>query len=430
MTEVEQKKIEEQTEEILEKIVQHDKDETKYRGEQKTQSAETKLFMKKATTDLEKIEALETAKTEMKTELEEKEKRLVLLEKKFKRPVDGDGIVMPENRIIEKKALNQFIRSGGRGVDLADEELKTGNVSLENLESLGIEFKIASAHDDPDTGYLKKEPTLLTDIIKHITEYSPVRQYATVITSDRDIMAPKRTAVATATGRREAGSISEETTRKYGLEVMAAHEMVVRFDAYYWMIEDSAFDLEAEATSDAGEAFAFKEGSGFINGTAIGEPEGIMQNSDITSRNQEETDDITGGDALIQLAYDINDQYTMNPNEVAYMCRRASLGKVRVLKGGDGQYLMERMDEAGKRRIEGYPVITAPDMDAIGANTYPFVFGNFKKGYWILDRMSMWVLKDPYTNAADGYVRYLFRRRVNGQVVQHLAFKKLYIHVT
>jgi HK97 family phage major capsid protein len=415
MTEQERKEYEEKTEQVLEAIKEnHEKTENKL-GELTKDNSEYKSFMEKASVDLKEIGEKLEGKSKDDTE------RFERIEKKINHAAtgsdDGTDIVA-----TEMKAINSFMRTGNVELD-RDAQKKYGLIGNDK------EVKIMSVSDDPDAGYLKKPGTYLNEIIKHITEFSPVRQVARVFTTDKDVYAPRRTAVATASSRLEKGSMTEETTRKYGQEIIVPHEMYVRFDAYYWMIEDSMFNLASEAQSDAAEAFAVKEGTQFISGTGNSEPEGVMDNSSVSSRNQGEASTLTDGDALIKLAYDVNDQYVMDAANVYYMMNRTTLGVVRTLKGGDGHYLLERMDEKGKRRIEGYPVITATDMDDIGANTYPVVFGNFKKGYWIVDRLNMWILRDPYTNSDSGYETFKYRRRVGGQVVQPNAFYKLKIAV-
>jgi HK97 family phage major capsid protein len=66
-----------------------------------------------------------------------------------------------------------------------------------------------------------------------------------------------------------------------------------------------------------------------------------------------------------------------------------------------------------------------PDMDDIAANAYPIAFGDFKTGYRIADSAQMVMLRDPYTLATSGKVRYLFTSRVGGTVVMPEAIKKL-----
>jgi Predicted phage phi-C31 gp36 major capsid-like protein len=45
------------------------------------------------------------------------------------------------------------------------------------------------------------------------------------------------------------------------------------------------------------------------------------------------------------------------------------------------------------------------------------VFGDFNRGYMVVDRVNLSVLRDPFTQATSGNIRYIARRRVGGQVV-------------
>ena len=74
--------------------------------------------------------------------------------------------------------------------------------------------------------------------------------------------------------------------------------------------------------------------------------------------------------------------------------------------------------------ILGYPYVEVTDMPNIAGNAFPVMFGDFRRAYLIIDRVALSVLRDPYTVAANGNVRYLARRRVGGQVVQAEAIVK------
>ena len=63
-------------------------------------------------------------------------------------------------------------------------------------------------------------------------------------------------------------------------------------------------------------------------------------------------------------------------------------------------------------------------MPNVGAGTFPIAFGDFSRGYMIVDRIAMAVLRDPFTQATSGNVRYIARRRVGGQVIQAEAVVK------
>ena len=71
------------------------------------------------------------------------------------------------------------------------------------------------------------------------------------------------------------------------------------------------------------------------------------------------------------------------------------------------------------------PYVEATDMPSEGANTYPVALGDFRRAYMIVDRVSLAVLRDPFTQATTGNVRYIARRRVGGQVIQAEAINKL-----
>ena len=75
--------------------------------------------------------------------------------------------------------------------------------------------------------------------------------------------------------------------------------------------------------------------------------------------------------------------------------------------------------------ILGHSYVEATDMPSEGNNTFPVAFGDFRRGYMIVDRVNLAVLRDPFTQATTGNVRYIARRRVGGQVIQAEAISKL-----
>jgi HK97 family phage major capsid protein len=74
--------------------------------------------------------------------------------------------------------------------------------------------------------------------------------------------------------------------------------------------------------------------------------------------------------------------------------------------------------------VLGSPYIEVTDMPDVAANAYPVAFGDFRRAYMIVDRVQLAVLRDVYTQATSGNVRYIARRRVGGQIVQAEAIVK------
>jgi HK97 family phage major capsid protein len=75
--------------------------------------------------------------------------------------------------------------------------------------------------------------------------------------------------------------------------------------------------------------------------------------------------------------------------------------------------------------ILGAPYIICPDMPSEGAGTFPIAFGDWSRAYTIVDRVSMSVLRDPYSQQTSGRIRFHARRRVGGQVTDAAAIRKL-----
>jgi len=66
-------------------------------------------------------------------------------------------------------------------------------------------------------------------------------------------------------------------------------------------------------------------------------------------------------------------------------------------------------------------VVTDDFMPDVGAGKFPLAFGDFRRGYIIVDRRGTTVLRDPYT--AKPYVKFYTTRRVGGGVQNYEAIK-------
>jgi len=189
------------------------------------------------------------------------------------------------------------------------------------------------------------------------------------------------------------------------------------------MLEDSAFDMEAELRMEASEQFAVAEGAALVSGSGVGKPEGFMAStSGVSTTNSGHATTVTA-DGLISLKHAVKTAYTANAN---YVMNRTTLGSVRKLKDGNGNYLWQPGIAAGKpNSIDGDPYVELPDMPSEGAGLKPVAYGDFRRGYTLVDRIAMEMLRDPYTQATSGNIRFIFRRRLGGQVTLAEAIRKL-----
>jgi len=292
------------------------------------------------------------------------------------------------------------------------------------LQSLtDMEKKALTVSNDSTGGYLAP-PEYVRELLKTVTEVSPIRSIARLrTTGQRSIQVPKRTAQFAAQWVAESGTRSETTGWNVGLEEIPAHESYALVDISEQDLEDSVFDLEAEMQSEFAEQFAKAEGTAFVSGNAVGKPEGFMTNSDVGEVVSGHASTILA-DGLISLVHGIKSEYAKNGT---FVFNRTTLASVRKLKDTAGQYVFQAgmmLTGGVTNTVLGYPYVEATDMPSEGSNTYPVAFGDFRRAYMIVDRVSMAVLRDPFTQATTGNVRYIARRRVGGQVVQAEAIVK------
>lgn len=283
------------------------------------------------------------------------------------------------------------------------------------------EVKALSVSNDTTGGYLAPSE-FVREIIKGETEFSPVRTVARVRqTSNRAIQVPKRTGQFAAQWTAETGTRSETTGLTYGMEEIPTEELYALVDISQQDLEDPEFDMEAELNAEFAEQFGVAEGTAFVTGDAVGKPEGILTNSDLAETSSGDASLLTA-DGLIDLFHAIKSAYSRN---ATWMLNRTTLGAIRKLKDSQNQYLWQP-GLAGLRpnTILDAPYVETPDMPDVAANANPIVFGDFRRGYLIVDRVTMSVLRDPFTQATSGNVRFIARRRVGGQVVLAEAIRK------
>jgi HK97 family phage major capsid protein len=287
-----------------------------------------------------------------------------------------------------------------------------------------MERKALTVSNDSTGGYLAP-PEYVRELLKTVTEISPIRSIARIrSTGQRSIQVPKRTGQFSAAWVAESGTRAETTGWNVGLEEIPAHEHYALVDISEQDLEDSVFDLEAEMQSEFAEQFAKAEGAAFVSGDAVGKPEGFMTNGDVGFIVSGDADEITA-DGLISLVHNIKSEYSRNGT---FVFNRTSLAKIRKLKDTAGQYVFQAgmtLQGGVTNTILGQSYVEATDMPSEGSGTFPVAFGDFRRAYMIVDRVSMAVLRDPFTQATTGNVRYIARRRVGGQVVQAEAISKL-----
>lgn len=368
-----------------------------------------------------RIDAIEQEKGKLAGEVETLNGKLTELEKlktdlegelaAVKRPGGGNA---SKEATEHSKAFNLFVRKG------RDDGLKE------------LEGKTMSTESDEDGGYAVPE-LLDRNIIKLLNDDVVMRQVSTVIQVGSP--AYKKLVDVGGIGSGWVGETDPRpatTTPKLEPVTPFWGELYGNPQATQTMLDDAFFNVEAFLQNDLSEEFAEKEEAAFTLGDGDKKPKGYLAYGMDTKKDKDRTfgtlqklltasaSAITS-DELITLLYSLRKKYRKGAN---WMMNNNSVAYVRMLKNSEGDYLWRpgiELDQPSS--LLGYAIAENEQMADIGGGENPISFGNFKRGYYILDRMGTRVLRDPYTNKP--FVGFYTTRRVGGMLVDSNAIKVL-----
>jgi HK97 family phage major capsid protein len=332
--------------------------------------------------------------------------RLNKLEAKMNRPHQNSGAIISDRDGLEKKAFESFLRRGPDG--LGDIEKKTLGLTGNN------------ALTPPEFG---------AEVLKLLRLFSPIRQYARVVTvGATQVQYPRRTGSTAATWVSDTADRTESETAYEGVNI-TPFEAATYTDVSNQLLEDNFYNLEGELASDTAESYGIAA-TAFVKGNGTTQPAGLMTASGISQV-------ITGAaaafpttspaDVLIGMFHTIP---TLWAQRGVWLMNRNTIATIRQFKDGMGRYLLiDNLNGDAVPTLLGRPIVEAPDMDNIGANAFPILFGDLQ-GYRIVDRVSFQVLRDPYTMAAKGQTRFHSRKRVGGSITNPDRFVKLKVSAT
>ena len=101
---------------------------------------------------------------------------------------------------------------------------------------------------------------------------------------------------------------------------------------------------------------------------------------------------------------------------------RKTQAEIRKLKDADGNYLWQPPAAAGQpRHADGLPARRSRGHAGHRPELLSIAFGDFSRGYLVVDRAGIRVLRDPYS--AKPYVLFYTTKRVGGGVQDFEAIK-------
>lgn len=346
-----------------------------------------------------KLSELDNLKTSLENELKE-----------IKRPAGGN-----KQATAHKEAFAAFIRKG-------DEQ------GLAELERKAMQTGV-----DADGGFAVPEE-LNTDILSSLRDEVVMRQECTVMTVGTPDWKKLTNKGGIASGWvGETDERTETGTPKLGVISPVWGEIYGNPYATQTMLDDAFFNVESFIVNELSQEFAEKEEEAFTLGDGNKKPKGFLA-YETTAQADKDRDwgklqNVVAGaanlttDDIVKLTYTLRKVYRAGAK---FMMNNQSLLAVRLLKDSNGNYIWQPGLQVGQPSLlSGFAVAENEQMPDIGdaSGKAPIAFGNFKRGFYIFDRIGIRMLRDPYTKKP--FVGFYTTKRVGSMLNDSNAIKVL-----
>jgi HK97 family phage major capsid protein len=198
------------------------------------------------------------------------------------------------------------------------------------------------------------------------------------------------------------------------------------------LLEDAAVNIDQWLAGEVEQVFAAQESTAFVTGDGSNKPKGFLDYTSVDNGSwtwgkigyfasgvSAAFPASNPSDVLVDLVYAVNAGYRQN---AVFVMNRKTQSAIRKFKDTIGNYLWQPPAQAGGRASSmTFPVTEAEDMPDIAADSLSIAFGDFNRGYLVVDRAGVTVLRDPYT--AKPYVLFYTTKRVGGGVQDFDAIK-------
>jgi HK97 family phage major capsid protein len=304
----------------------------------------------------------------------------------------------------------------------------------EAAELRQLEAKALSVGSDPDGGYLVPEETE-REIGRRLAELSPIRAISGVRQVSASVYKkPFSTAGAAVGWVGETDARPQTATPTLAELQFPTMELYAMPAATSTLLDDSAVNIDQWIAEEVQAAFAEQEGTAFVTGDGTNKPTGFLSYTTVADASWSWGNigylatGVDGAfpasdpsDILVDLVYALRSGYRAG---AYWVMNRSTQAEIRKIKDANGNYIWQPSAQAGgNASLMGFPVAESEDMPDIASDALAIAFGDFKRGYLIVDRLGVRVLRDPFT--AKPYVLFYTTKRVGGGVQDFNALKLL-----
>lgn len=351
----------------------------------------------------------------LNAKLTEVSKNLAEVETKSNRPNIGAKEIESDDMIAYKKAFDRMLRKG----------------KDDGLEEL--QLKAMNTGSDPDGGYIviPEMDRAIDRVAKTMGGLAAISNNITIGTAKYEkLVKTSGMAMRRVADGQTGGESTEPTYKKVAIEVFSAE---VEPWVYNETLEDSFINLESDLAEEAAIGFAEGANAEYITGNGVGKSRGILGYTAVANASYAwgklgyvpsgATSGFASsnpGDKIINLQHALKAQYRPG---ASFLMNDATLALVRQFKDASGNFYLWNPDPSAgfSGRILGSPVTIDDNMPDVGTGAYALAFGNFKRGYTIVNRAGTTLIRDNIT--AKGTTKFNFRRRFGAGIVNYEAIK-------
>jgi len=318
---------------------------------------------------------------------------------------------------------------GGGGAGQPDDYKDAFSAYVKSGEEKALSIGVAA-----EGGYVVPDETE-SEITRLLTGISPIRAIAgvrqvsgAVYKRPISVSGPATGWVGETAARPQTAS---QTLAELSYPTMELYAMPAATSAF---LEDAAVDVGQWIADEVNAAFAAQETAAFVTGDGVNKPAGFLAGAPVAEENWSwgqlgyvatgaagALPAGNGSDVLIDLVYALKAGYRQN---ASWVMNRKTQASLRKLKDADGNYLWQPAANAdGRATFMGFPLVEAEDMPDVAADSFSVAFGDFRRGYLIVDRRGVSVLRDPFS--AKPYVLFYTTKRVGGGIADYDAIKLL-----
>jgi HK97 family phage major capsid protein len=381
---------------------------------------------------LTKIEAAvdkaEKKKTDFDATMEAQRERIEELEALYQ--AGGGGFDATKKLHEEHRdAFYAMLRSGGRHGDSEKLHKVQERVQAATPEAKRVDLTSGASGEFLLPEVIRAEVETMEQLMSPVRQLIPV---VSITTNDFKAVVDILGTGSGWVGETDTRSITGTPQLRQRAPTMG--ELYARPEATQWAAMDLN-SVDGWLSRSVAQEFAKEEGLAVISGDGTNKPTGFLNTAPVATadgasplRNAEalqyvaapSPDDIT--EHVISLIYTLNSAYRQG---AAFTMNSTILSQVRRAKDSNGQYLWQPSLIAGEpSTIVGFRFVVWEDMPTgpdSPLTTTPIAFGQWGRGYLLVQRSDVRVIRDEITNP--GFIRWYFFRREGGIILNNDAIK-------